>query len=234
MKPLVVANWKMNPAGAEEAAGLAGGIKSSEKAEVVICPPFCFLSSFEGVKKGAQDVFWEKEGAFTGEVSPLMLKDLGCDYVIVGHSERRKYFSESDDIVNKKARAAQDNDLTPIICIGEREEERSRAEEILAREIKRGLEDLDSNVVLAYEPIWAIGTGNACGKEDALKMREAIVNILKENFGEKFSETSVLYGGSVKSHNAGEYVKEAGFNGLLVGGASLKLEEFNKIVEEAI
>ncbi len=234
MKPLVVANWKMNPAGSKEASDLVRGTRDSEKAEVVICPPSCFLSLVGNIKKGAQDLFWEKEGAFTGEVSPLMLKDLGCEYVIVGHSERRKHFSETDETVNKKARAAQENGLTPIVCIGETEEEKGKAKEVLEREVAEGLKGLNSNVVLAYEPIWAIGTGNACGKEDALEMRNIIVSVLKDNFGDKFSEIPILYGGSVKSHNAGEYIKEAGFNGLLVGGASLRPEEFNKIVEEAI
>lgn len=224
----------MNPAGQEEASILAGKIKNNKEAEVVICPPLCFLSLVRNIRKGAQNVFWEKEGAFTGEVSPLMLKSSGCDYVIVGHSERRKYFSETDEMVNKKARAAQENGLIPIVCIGETEEEKGRAKEVLEREITQGLKGLNSNMVLAYEPIWAIGTGNACSKEDALKMRNIIVNILKGNFGDKFSEIPILYGGSVKSHNAREYIKEAGFGGLLVGGASLKPEEFNKIVEEAI
>ncbi len=224
MKPLVVANWKMNPVSEEEAVELAGKIKNNDKAEVVICPPFIFLSSFEGIKKGAQDIFWEKEGSFTGEVSPLMLKDLGCDYVIIGHSERRKYFSETDEIVNKKARAALDSGLTPIICIGEREGE--DVEEVLKREIKEGLKDLDS-FVLAYEPIWAIGTGNACKAEEASSVREKIRDILRRD------DIPLLYGGSVKSGNAEGYVKEAGFDGLLVGGASLDAEEFNKIVEKA-
>mgnify|MGYP006295941853 CR=1 FL=1 len=233
MKPLIVANWKMNPVSWEEASRLAKGVKDNEEAEVVICPPFCFLSSFENVRKGAQDLFWEKEGAFTGEVSPLMLKDSGCEYVIVGHSERRKYFSETDDIVNKKALVAQENGLIPIVCVGETEEEKNqgKAKEVLEREIKQGLENLDpERLVLAYEPIWAIGTGNACSKEDALETRKIIVDIL----GESYSKLPILYGGSVKSHNARDYIKEAGFNGLLVGGASLDPEEFNKIIEQAV
>jgi triosephosphate isomerase (TIM) len=236
MKPLIVANWKMNPRTKEEAFDLAEKTEPCPKAETVICSPFCFLSSVgkEGLRKGAQDAFWEEEGAFTGEVSSAMLKSLSVDYVIVGHSERRKYFSESDNEVNKKALSVQKNGLTPIVCIGEKEEERDKKREILEREIKEGLKGLNHKIVLAYEPIWAIGTGTACSKEDALEARKAIVDILKENFGDEFSEIPILYGGSVKSHNAASYIKEAGFNGLLVGGASLKPEEFNKIIREAV
>jgi len=219
MKPLIVANWKCNPTTLAEAGQLFSSVaKEAEdikKAEIVICPPFVYLSNVldrakretprrvafqtSNVKLGAQDIFWEKEGAFTGEISPLMLKDLGCEYVIVGHSERRKYFNETDETVNKKIKAALENDLIPVVCIGEKEGE--DVEEVLKREIEEGLKGIDlSSVILAYEPIWV----------------------------------PLLYGGSVKSHNAAGYIKEANFQGLLVGGASLNAKEFIKIVKAAV
>ncbi len=229
MKPLVVANWKMNPSTTDEAIKLVEGIK--DKDNFVICPPFVFLPLFKGVKKGAQNLFWEKEGAFTGEISPLMLKDLGCEYVIVGHSERRGYFEETDEMVNKKVKAALENSLIPIVCIGEKEGE--KVEEILRREIEEGLKGIDiSSVIIAYEPIWAIGTGKACDLNKALERKNLILNILKEAFN--FSDIPVLYGGSVKSHNASGFIKEADFQGLLVGGASLDPEEFSKIIDSVV
>ncbi len=241
MKPIIIANWKMNPQSSKEANKLFEDIekeiKDIKKAEIVICPPFVFLPSFTNIKKGAQDVFLEKGGAFTGEVSPLMLKDLGCEYVIVGHSERRKYFGETDEIINKKIKAALENNLTPIFCVGEteKEKEENRTEEVLKREIKGGLKGLGSfEVTLAYEPIWAIGTGNACEVKTAAKMRGIIKDILEESFGKGVSKTPILYGGSVNSKNAAGYIKEAGFQGLLVGGASLDAKEFGKIVESVV
>ncbi len=229
MKPLIIGNWKMNPSTVKEAVELVEGIK--DKDSFVICPPFVFLPLFKDVKKGAQDLFWEKEGAFTGEISPLMLKDLGCEYVIIGHSERREYFKETDEIVNKKVKAALENGLTPIVCIGEKEGK--DVESVLKKEIEEGLKDVDlSSIVLAYEPIWAIGTGNACSVDKALERKELILNILKESFG--VSEVPLLYGGSVKSHNASGFIKDAGFSGLLVGGASLDPEEFSKIIEAVV
>jgi len=236
MKPLIVANWKMNPETLKEAKKLFDsvkrGIKNIKKAEVVICPPYVQFSIFNfqfsnNIKLGAQDVFWKKEGAYTGEISPLMLRDAGCQYVIIGHSERRTYFKETDEQVNKKLKAVIEAKMTPILCIGETKEERGlgKTKEILEREIKLGLNKISaSKIIVAYEPIWAIGTGNPCEIEEAQKMRLLIRKIIAR-------DVPMLYGGSVNSRNAEGYIKEAGFQGLLVGGASLKAEEFVDLIK---
>ena len=217
MKPLVVANWKMNPPTLTEAKKLFNlvkkGIKNayferSRRVEVVICPPFVYSPILK--TNGAQDCFWEKKGAFTGEISPKMLKDLGIKYVIIGHSERRKHQRETDEMVNKKLKAVLKVGLRPILCI-----------ESLPQ-LKKSLRNILGKVTIAYEPVFAIGTGKPCTIEKAKKMRSSI------------KHTPVLYGGSVNSQNAKEYVKKAGFQGLLIGGASLSPKEFIKIVKSLI
>jgi len=219
---LIVANWKMNPQTLEESKRLfnsvRNGIKGIKNTEIVICPPFIYLlnlkSKILNLKLGAQDVFWENPptggGAFTGEVSALMLKNLGVEYVIIGHSERRKYQRETNKIIEKKIKAALAVGLKPILCI----EKISQ----LPKDIKRGFS-------IAYEPLFAIGTGKPCSIDKAKKMRIAIKKKLNEN-------TPILYGGSVNSQNAKDYIEKAGFRGLLVGGASLDAEEFVKIVKK--
>ena len=242
MENLIVANWKMNPQTYAEADALVEEIvKGTEKveSEVVICPPFTWLTDFSHKNKtglffGAQNMFYEDEGAYTGEISAQMLKSSNVEYVIIGHSERRKYFGETDEIVNKKIKKALEAGLKVIFCIGETAEERDagKKNEVLERQIKIGLEGISnfksqiSNLSVAYEPVWAIGTGNNCGTEEA---KEAI-NFVRTLVGDG---TKILYGGSVKSENSGAYIKEAGANGLLVGGASLNAEEFIKIVKSA-
>lgn len=230
MKPLIVANWKMNPVTIKEAEELFNsvkqGVKDVENAETVICPPFIYLPLLKGLTLGAQDSYWEEKGAYTGEVSIAMLKEMGCKYVIIGHSERRKYFNETDEIVNRKVKTTLKAGLIPIVCIGETEEEREmdKTEGVLEEEIKQGLDKVDvSKIVIAYEPIWAIGTGNPCDVEEALRMKEIIQKMLSKDI-------RILYGGSAKANNAEGYLKQAGFNGLLVGGASLDPKEFIKIV----
>lgn len=230
MKPLIVANWKMNPVTIKEAEELFNsvkqGVKDVENAETVICPPFIYLPLLKGLTLGAQDSYWEEKGAYTGEVSIAMLKEIGCKYVIIGHSERRKYFNETDEIVNRKVKTTLKAGLIPIVCIGETEEEREmdKTEGVLEEEIKQGLDKVDvSKIVVAYEPIWAIGTGNPCDVEEALRMKEIIQKMLSKDI-------RILYGGSAKANNAEGYLKQAGFNGLLVGGASLDPKEFIKIV----
>jgi len=231
MKKLIVANWKCNPTTRSEAEKLFDSINKGVKdmeVETVICPPFVFLGLGSGIL-GAQDSFYEEKGAYTGEVSVAMLKDLGCQYVIVGHSERRKYFNETNKEVNKKVKAVLGAGLTPIVCIGETEEERenNKTEEILKKEIKDGLEEVDfAKIIVAYEPIWAIGTGNACDVEEAQRMREVIQKMTSKNI-------KILYGGSANASNAKSYLG-VGFDGLLVGGASLKAPEFIKIVEQSV
>jgi len=180
MKPLIVANWKMNPVTMKEAEELfnsvSEGVKNIENVDVVICPPFVFLQTtnykLQTIKLGAQDCYWEEKGAYTGEVSVAMLKEIGCKYVIIGHSERRKYFNETDEMVNKKVKTTLEAGLIPILCVGETEGEREmdKTEEVLEKEIKDGLNGVDvSRIIIAYEPIWAIGTGNPCNVEEAQK-----------------------------------------------------------------
>ncbi len=215
MKHLIVANWKMNPSTLEEAKSIFNQVKEMG---AVICPPFIYLSALGA--NGAQDCSWESGGAFTGEVSPQMLKDLGVEYVILGHSERRKYQKETDAIIGKKIKAALGAGLKVILCIDR------------ISQIKRDLKEIENwkleieNFVVAYEPVFAIGTGKACPPEKAEKMRLAIKKVLGES-------VLVLYGGSVNSQNTEDYIKKAHFDGLLVGGASLKPKEFIDIVKIA-
>ena len=223
MKKLIIANWKMNPDNQKGAKLLFDlirkGIKNvcpelNRRVEVVICPPFVYLEKLnfqletKSLKLGGQNCFWEEAGAYTGEISPKMLKDLGVEYVIIGHSERRKYLKETNEIISKKIKAILKAGLKPILCI----DKPSQAE--------RPLSSLsDNNVILAYEPVFAIGTGKPCSIEKAKKIRE------------KISADFVLYGGSVNSQNVNDYIEKAGFQGLLVGSASLNPKEFIKIVK---
>jgi len=225
MKPLIVANWKMNPQNLQGAKllfdSVANGIKNLKNVEIVICPPFLYIlnlkSQILNLKLGAQDCFWEEKGAFTGEVSPKMLKDLGrCDYVILGHSERRKYLKETDEMINKKIKAALKSDLTPILCIENISQLKKRTKDLLRKEQKK--------LIIAYEPVFAIGTGKPCTPEKAKEMKTAIKKIIDKDI-------PIIYGGSVNSQNATDYIKMAGFQGLLVGGASLDSEEFIKLAK---
>jgi len=248
MKPLIVANWKCNPTTLQEAKRLFNSVKEEmrnlKNSEVVICPPFVYLSNIQylksNIKLGAQDCFWEGKGAFTGEISPLMLKNLGCEYVIVGHSERRK-LGETDEMINKKIKAALSAKLKPILCIGETGEERKQGKtfKVLKNQLKNDLKYLISNIyylkslIIAYEPLWAIGTGNPCEPKEAKKVYLFLRKILapyQACFGAGLKKIPILYGGSVNSENATSYIHEANFQGLLVGGASLKAEEFIKMV----
>jgi len=235
MKNLIAGNWKMNPASKGQAEELIEKISSRAEdfgpSEVVVCPPDIYLNDAlrAGVFfVGAQNCFYEEKGAYTGEISAQMIKDLGAEYVIIGHSERRKYFGETDEIVNKKIKKALEAGLKVIFCIGETAEERDagRKQEVLERQIKAGLEGISQEVNVAYEPVWAIGTGNNCSVQETKETLEFIRKFLPTN-------TRCLYGGSVKSDNSGAYIKEAGANGLLVGGASLIAEEFVSIVKSA-
>ena len=223
----------MNPASKKEAEELFSKVKDgtvNTAAEVVICAPYVYLPVLSGLKLGAQNIYFEEKGAFTGEISAGMIKDLGVEYVIIGHSERRKYFGETDELVNKKIKKALESGLKVIFCIGETAEERDAGQknEVLERQLKIGLTGVDNleSINIAYEPVWAIGTGNNCGVDET---KESI-NFIKEFVR---SDTRIIYGGSVKSENSGDYIKLAGANGLLVGGASLNPEEFVKIVKSA-
>ena len=246
MKPLIVANWKCNPTTLKKARRLFNlvkrGAEKIKRVETVICPPFVFLpdrkKQMAAIKLGGQNCFWEKGGSYTGEISPEMLRDLGCKYVIIGHSERRRYFNETDEIVNKKLRAALKAKLSPIFCIGETktEREKGKTESVLKRQIVSGLKKIPaakaSKIAVAYEPIWAIGTGNPCDIEEAQKMGLLIRKIISNIYSRAVSaKIRILYGGSVNSKNGAGYIKEAGMQGLLVGGASLNAKEFIRIIK---
>ncbi len=210
--------------------------------DILVCPPFTSLfavfKEIEGsnVLLGGQNMFYEERGAFTGEISPLMLKDVGCSYVILGHSERRHIFGEDDELINKKVVSAVRHGLIPILCVGELLEERERGEteKVVEGQLRKGLAGLTSSddFVVAYEPVWAIGTGKTATPEQAQEVHEFIRGVLSELFGrEKADEVRVLYGGSVKPENAKGLISMPDIDGALVGGASLNAESFSKIVK---
>jgi triosephosphate isomerase len=249
-KPLIAGNWKMNKT-SEQARSLVQQmlplINPYKSVEVVICPPFTSLMALSAmlagtpVGLGAQDLFWEASGAFTGEISPSMVKEF-CSFVIIGHSERRTYFGETDINVNKKVKAALAAALSPIVCIGETlaEYESGKTAEVVTRQIRETLKELEltklETLVVAYEPVWAIGTGKAASGEGANKVvKNYIRPTLKALFGNSIAEaTRVLYGGSVTGSNAAEFFAQTDIDGALVGGASLKLPDFAQIVKAAV
>jgi triosephosphate isomerase len=247
-KPLVAGNWKMNKT-VEQARALVvellPGLQRVESVERVLCPPFTSLMPVSamlvgsGIGVGAQNMHWEASGAYTGEISPQMVKEL-CQYVIIGHSERRTYFGETDETVHKKVLAALTAQLIPIVCVGETlaENQANRTAEVVGRQVVDGLggiqADLVPRIVIAYEPVWAIGTGLAATGEDAIHVvRNVIRPALAGLYGMEASQAvRVLYGGSVTGANAAEFFGDE-IDGALVGGASLKPAEFIKIVETA-
>ena len=244
-RKVIAGNWKMNMLPNEAMAfieGLAPLVKDSD-AEVVLCVPytdlFYSLLTAQGtnIKIGAQNMHWEESGAYTGEVSGKMLKSIGVEYVIIGHSERRQYFNETDETVNKKIKSAFANELKPIVCVGETLEQREtgKAEEIVTNQTKIALggltEEQVENTIIAYEPIWAIGTGKTATAEDANNSIKAIRNEIAKNYGQNIADKVIIqYGGSVKASNAKELFSMSDIDGGLVGGASLKSDEFAKIV----
>ncbi|MBV6396823.1 MAG: Triosephosphate isomerase [Anaerolineales bacterium] len=247
--PLIAGNWKMNKTVAEArdlVFNMAIQLREIRGVEKVLCPPFPSLVAVSAllagtdIGLGAQTMHWETKGAFTGEVSPGMVKEF-CNYIILGHSERRAYFGETDETVNKRLRAAQANDLTPILCVGETlaQYESNQTGEVVARQVKLGLADTDSaqasRLVIAYEPVWAIGTGRASTRENAeAVVRDMIRPALTELFGADAAQAiRVLYGGSVTAANAAEYFASPQIDGALVGGASLKADEFVAITQAA-
>lgn len=249
-KPIIAGNWKMHKTCSEAkalASGLALELKDYTWAEVVLCPPSTAISTVgtaiagSELGLGAQNLYWEKEGAFTGEVSPPMLQDLGCTYVILGHSERRGYFHETDEDVAKKARAALDHSLRPIICVGEtlQQREENQVEAVVGGQVKQALSLVKAaeaeNIVIAYEPIWAIGTGRSSSAEDAQNVIGFIRKTIAEVLGAEASEkVRIQYGGSVKPENINQYMAEPDIDGALVGGASLAVEQFTQLLEAAI
>ena len=244
MKPtLIVANWKMNKLSKdahEFALKIISQVKILKNMEIVLCPPFTLLHELKitlmgcPVKIGSQDAFYEKAGAFTGEISAGMLKDAGCEYVLIGHSERRQYFHETDDIVNKKIIAVIEAGLKPIMCIGEMLEHRKadRTFEIIDTQIKAGLKSLSGEnlkeLSVAYEPVWAIGTGINATPEQAEEVHAFIRGAVERDFS--LSDIRILYGGSVTEANSKSLLAKKNIDGLLVGGASLDADRFAKII----
>lgn len=247
--PLIAGNWKMHKdhrQAVELVRELHPLLVDLKEVEVAVCPPFTALSDVaralqelgSGMKLGAQDVYPAPEGAYTGEISPLMLKALGVTYVIVGHSERREILGEGDDFIAAKVRAVLEAGMAPILCVGETLEEREagKAREKVRSQLEKDLESLSgeeaSSLVIAYEPIWAIGTGRTATPEDAQEMNSFIRSWLTGRFGEeRSSEVRILYGGSVKPENAAELMSMPDIDGALVGGASLKAADFASIAD---
>ena len=247
--PFVAGNWKMNKTVAEArelVSAMGPGLKSIAGVEKVICPPFVALVAVANlvagtdIGLGAQNMYWEEKGAFTAEVAPGMVKEF-CKYVILGHSERRTYFGETDETVNKKVLAAQKAGLVPIVCVGETlvENEAGQTAEVVRRQIREGLKGLDPafvpTVVVAYEPVWAIGTGRASSSENAQGVHGDVIRAtLAEMFGLASAQAiRILYGGSVTAANAAEFFAQPDIDGALVGGASLKSDEFIAITKAA-
>ena len=244
-RKVIAGNWKMNMLPNEAMAcieQLASLVKDTEN-EVILCVPytdlFYSLLTAQGtnIKIGAQNMHFEEKGAYTGEVSGPMLKCIGVEYVIIGHSERRQYFAETDETVNKKIKAALANELKPIVCVGETLEQREsgKAEEVFTTQTRKAFEGLSAEdvkkVIIAYEPIWAIGTGKTATSEDANNSVKAIRNEIRSLYGDEVADEIIIqYGGSVKSTNAKELFTTSDIDGGLVGGASLKADEFAKIV----
>jgi len=246
----IVANWKMN-VGTRESVALARGVLLAMRGkkvlpEAIACAPFVALSEVRKIVArshvylGAQNMFWEETGAFTGEVSPRMLEELGVAFVILGHSERRQLLGETDAMVNKKVIAALAHGITPIICVGESKQDRDagNAQETVAAQVRAALHDLHprhkDRLLFAYEPVWAIGTGEAATPQDAVAMHTFMRSLVSECIpGIKRDQVCVLYGGSVNAQNAYAFLRESEVDGLLVGGASVKLNEFAAILASA-
>jgi triosephosphate isomerase len=245
-RPLIAGNWKMFKTCAEavETAGqLAKLLAATTDMDIMIAPPFTALALVSDVVRessvslGAQNLFWEAQGAFTGEISPAMLVSAGCQYVIIGHSERRQHFNETDKTVNKKIQAAVNNDLIPVMCVGESEKERESKDtfSVLDKQVKKGLEGFSSNdlkrLVIAYEPVWAIGTGKTATSDQAQEVHQFLRAMVEKSFGNMLAKSiRILYGGSVKPSNIAELMAMPDVDGALVGGASLDPETFIKII----
>ena len=244
-KAIIAGNWKMNNT-IEEGLKLVEELKPLVKdaaCDVVVCPPFIALDAIlkvtkgTNIKVGAQNLHFEEKGAFTGEVAPAMLETMGVEYVIIGHSERRQYFNETDETVNRKTKKAFEHNLTPIVCCGETLEEREAnvTEEVLGKQIKLDLAGLTNEqaekLVVAYEPIWAIGTGKTATDEQANETIAYIRNVIAEMYGKETAEkTRIQYGGSVKPNTIKAQMNQSDIDGALVGGASLKAQDFAAIV----
>ncbi|MEJ6952314.1 triose-phosphate isomerase [Natronospora cellulosivora (SeqCode)] len=247
-KPFIAGNWKMNKT-VSEAEALVNALKEKvagiTEVEIAVCPPAVNLvpvknlTSDSNIQVGAQNMYWEESGAFTGELAGPMLKEVGVNYVILGHSERREYFNESDEDVNKKAKAAFKYGLKPIICVGETLEEREAGKTIdkVKTQIKADLAGFSDqeleDTVIAYEPIWAIGTGKTATAEDANEVIGKIRDLIREDFADTADKVRIQYGGSVKPNNVEELMAQPEIDGALVGGASLDADSFAQVVAGA-
>ncbi len=249
-RKIIAGNWKMNKDVNETKELIKGLLKElqniKQKCDVILCPPFTSLSEAgkllenTAVKLGAQNMYFEESGAYTGEISASMILSAGCEYVILGHSERRTIFKESDETINKKIKQALKAGLKPIFCIGETLEQResNQTNDIIKKQVTGGLKDLTDHdlekMIIAYEPVWAIGTGKNATPEQAEEVHKFIRNLIKENFSDKTAENIVIqYGGSVKPDNASELLSQPDIDGALVGGASLKADSFTGIIKSA-
>ncbi len=244
-RKVIAGNWKMNksPKDVEEFMERFPGLVSDTENEVILCVPFIDLckavklSKGTNVKIGAQNMHFKDSGAYTGEISPKMLNDLNVEYVIIGHSERREYFNETDETVNLKIKAALTYDLKPIVCVGETLEQREAGitKDFVTGQVRNALKEITEDelkkIIIAYEPIWAIGTGKTASKEDANEVCKWIREELRALYGDVADEIIIQYGGSVKSSNAKDLFEMSDIDGGLVGGASLEPEEFSKIVK---
>ena len=245
-KPLIAGNWKMYKTGdeaVETVQQLLEMVADPGDREIMIAPPFTALAPVAAIikntpiKLGAQNLHWESEGAFTGEISPAMIVSAGCRYVIIGHSERRQFFGETDQSINKKIAAAIKHHLAPVFCIGETEKERESNEtfSVLDKQVRKGLEGFSLNdlksLVIAYEPVWAIGTGKTASSEQAQEVHAFLRALMEKRLGDELAKSiRILYGGSVKPENISELMGMPDIDGALVGGASLKADVFSKIV----
>ena len=243
-KPIIAGNWKMHKTIAE-ALEFVNEVKdrvNNDKVEAVICAPFTLLKDLKqatkgtNIKIGAQNMHFEEKGSFTGEISPLMLKELDMDYVVIGHSERRQYFNETDETVNKKVLKALEVGIDPILCVGETLEEREagNTKDVCKVQVEKALENVSkedlAKVVIAYEPVWAIGTGKTATSEDANDVIAYIREVVANLYGELANEVRIQYGGSVKPSNVAEIMNQSDIDGALVGGASLEANDYVELV----
>lgn len=250
IKPVIAGNWKMNKKIAESielVKSLKDLVSDINQVEIIVCPPFTSLYLVSEILKGGniqlggQNCYLKESGAYTGEISPQMLLDVGCKWTIIGHSERRQYFNETDSLLNQKLKYVVETGLKIMFCVGETLDERegNQTESVLRRQILEGLRDLTpeqlKNIVIAYEPVWAIGTGKNATKEQAQEAHAFIRSLIEREFGKSTAETiPIQYGGSVKPENAKELISQPDVNGFLVGGASLKADSFAEIIKACI
>ena len=246
---MIAGNWKMyksNSEAKELVEGLINNTKEIVKTKMIVCPPYTALAlasdlaKGSGIQVGAQNMYWEEQGAFTGEISTEMIKSTGATFVIIGHSERRQFFGETDETVNKKLIAALQSELNPIVCIGESLEERESGvtNDVVGNQVEKALSGIDSEsmkkIILAYEPIWAIGTGKTATPQQAQDVHKFIRSVLVKLYNNEVADEIVIqYGGSVKPDNASELLSQPDIDGALVGGACLKADSFSAIINAA-